>query len=88
VELVHLYRTFPGGHPRLCDAAAATSTRRARSAQQRPKQRQHRLSQAEVVELIAAYRERKSIKEVAQRYEVHRSTVAPLLGRHNVRQTG
>jgi hypothetical protein len=59
------------------------STRRARTAQQRPRQRQHRVSQAEVVELIAAYHQRKSIKGLAQRHEVHRTTVAALLGRHS-----
>jgi plasmid maintenance system antidote protein VapI len=35
------------------------------------------------VELIAAYHQRKSIKELAQRHEVHRTTVAALLGRHS-----
>jgi hypothetical protein len=70
VELVRLYSNLSDEHRLLCDvAAAASTTRRARSAQQRPRQRQYRLNQAQVAELIAAYRQRKSINELARRYD-------------------
>jgi hypothetical protein len=39
-----------------------------------------------IVELIATYHQRKSIKELGQRCEVHRTTVAALLGRYNARR--
>ena len=88
MELVRLYSNLSDEHRLLCDvAAAASTTRRARSAQQRPRQRQYRLNQAQVAELIAAYRQQKSIKELARRYDVHRSTVSALLDRHNARQS-
>ena len=39
-----------------------------------------------IVELIATYHQRKSIKELGQRCEAHRTTVAALLGRYNAQR--
>lgn len=69
-----------GVHP----AKSAASSRRTHEAPDRPRQRQHRLSQAQVVELIASYRQRMSIKELAQRFGIHRLTVTALLPRKGV----
>jgi hypothetical protein len=50
----------------------------------RPRQRQRRLGMAEVMELIKAYEQQESIKELAQRFGIHRTTVTSLLRRHGV----
>ena len=41
-----------------------------------PKQRQRRLTRAEIAELVAAYQGGADMKDLAQHYQVHRTTVA------------
>ena len=44
----------------------------------------HRLGSAEVAELIEVYRAARSIKQLAQRFGIHRVPVTALLRRHGV----
>ena len=44
----------------------------------------HRLGSAEVAELIEVYRAGRSIKQLEQRFGIHRVTVTALLRRHGV----
>jgi lambda repressor-like predicted transcriptional regulator len=90
VELVHLYSNRKAGLETLLNLLVkATSSRRA---QRRPVsiQTQIRLNHHQADALAAAYTDGKSIKELAQRYGVHRTTVSALLRRFNVefRQRG
>jgi DNA-binding CsgD family transcriptional regulator len=83
-ELVRLY-----SNPALSALALVElrvqSTARLRCADQpRARQAHHRLSAAEVAQLIAAYGEQVSIKELAERFGIHRVTVTALLRRHSV----
>lgn len=63
----------------------ATSTGRHRE-QPVTRQAQIRLAPHQVTALAAAYRDGKTIKELAQLYGVHRTTVSALLRRSDVRQ--
>jgi lambda repressor-like predicted transcriptional regulator len=67
----------------------ATSARRP-NGRHVPRQNQIRLDPHQAITLVAAYRDGKSIKELAQRYGVHRTTVDSLLRRFDVelRQRG
>ncbi len=49
-----------------------------------PKQAQRRLSQTEVAALVGHYRAGRSLKDLAQDFQVHRGTVAAHLDRHGV----
>jgi predicted DNA-binding protein (UPF0251 family) len=62
----------------------ATSTGRHRE-QPVTRQTQIRLAPHEVTALAAVYRDGKTIKELAQRYGIHRTTVTALLSRQGVK---
>lgn len=83
-ELVRLYSNLSCGGAQLRLVRFASAARRPAEGPKRPKQHHRRLSQAEVFELIAAYGEQLSIKELAQRFGIHRVTVTALLRRHGV----
>jgi hypothetical protein len=83
VELVRLYSNLFGSEAQLHDVAVdAQSLRRAEHAH-RPRQGQRRLNDGEVAELLVAHdQHQESIKHLAQRFKVHRTTIAALLRRH------
>jgi DNA-binding MarR family transcriptional regulator len=87
VELVRLYSNQMPNADQL-DAvrmAALGASRRIDALTSR--QRQHRLDQTEAALLVAAYAEQKSIKDLAKKFEVHRTTVARVLRRAGVKRT-
>lgn len=47
----------------------------------------HRLSEADIAELIEAYRSGATAKALAERYNVHYSTIKKKLRRHGVRRS-
>ena len=84
MELVHLYSNPKAeleALPKLL--ARATSTRRPHK-QPISRQTQIRLDPHQVTALAAAYRDGQTVKELAQRYGVHRTTVSALLRRLDV----
>jgi hypothetical protein len=90
LELVHAYSNLVPQSKTLCQVQIkAASTTRKRDSRPR-RQGQRRLGEAEVVELIVAYGQQKSIKELAAKYRIHRVTVTSLLRRSGVelRQVG
>jgi hypothetical protein len=87
VELVRLYSNLSYDEARFCDVTVAASTRRQSQSAARPRQQQHRLNMDEATELVAAHHRKESITQLAQRYKVHRTTVAALLDRHKERQS-
>jgi transposase len=62
---------------------AASSPRPADESRQ-PRQNQRRISMTEVRMLIKEYEQRASVKDLAQRFGIHRLTVTALLRRHGV----
>jgi transposase len=90
VELVRLYSNLFRDGARLCYLGVAASSQRRGQDAQRSGQRQHRLSQAEIAELIVAYHQGQSIRQLARRFKVHRTTVTALLRRQGIelRQAG
>jgi DNA-binding CsgD family transcriptional regulator len=84
VELVRLYsnpKSGPDGLPELLDRATSTSRPYERPA---ARQAQVRLDARQADGLAAAYRDGHTMKELAQLYGVHRTTVSALLRRLNV----
>jgi DNA-binding MarR family transcriptional regulator len=84
VELVHLYSNPGAGLETLQQLLVrATSARRTH---ERPvsRQTQVRLNSHQAKALAAAYRDGQTMKELAQRYGAHRTTVSALLRRLNV----
>ena len=79
-ELVRLYSNLSCGGAQLRLVRFASAARRPAEGPKRPKQHHRRLSQAEVFELIRPM-EQLSIKELAQRFGIHRVTVTALLRR-------
>jgi len=90
VELMHAYSNLSREAECLHRLRReALSPRPARGAK-RPRQHQRRINKAEVRELIKEYEQGALIKELAQRFGIHRLTVTALLRRHGVklRQAG
>jgi hypothetical protein len=85
VELVRLYSNLQDHEARLRELVTAASSQRPAEALHRPRQHQHRLSAGEVAEVIAGYAQRESIKQLAMRFAIHRTTVVALLRRHHDR---
>jgi transposase len=84
VEVVRLYSNPEAKFETLQSSLArATSTRRP-DERPVPRQTQIRLSPHDVAALAAAYRDGKTIKELAQRFGIHRVTVTAHLRRHGV----
>jgi hypothetical protein len=79
-SLCAFIRTFHD-QARVCDVRVAASLRLRTGSAPRPRQRQHRLSEEEAAELVASYRQQKSIKQLAQQFAIHRTTVAARLRR-------
>jgi CENP-B N-terminal DNA-binding domain len=91
VELVRLYSNLSAETVRLRRVGSTTSsTRPAEGSKRHPRQHQRRLSMTEVAKLIKEYEQQSSVKELAQRFGIHRLTVTALLRRHGVelRRTG
>ena len=84
VELMRLYSNLQDQEARLRELVTAASSQRPTKALHRPRQHQHRLSAGEVAEVIAGYAQRESIKQLAMRFAIHRTTVAALLRRHDL----
>jgi lambda repressor-like predicted transcriptional regulator len=84
VELVRLYSNLLGESLQLLRVRHAASSPRPTEGPKHARQHPHRLSQAEVLEQIAAYGHGESIKQLAQRFGIHRMTVTALLRRHGV----
>jgi DNA-binding MarR family transcriptional regulator len=84
VELVHLYSN-PKAEletlPKLLVRATSTPRPHERSVS---RQTQVRLDPHQATVIAAAYRDGQTMKELAQRYGVHRTTVSALLRRLNV----
>ena len=82
VELVQVYSNLFRGEAGLGDVATSASKRRASRGAERPRQRQRRLSPAEVMQLVAAYRGQGTpMTKLARSFGVHRTTVAAILQR-------
>ena len=86
MELVRLYLNLPDQEARLREVVAAASSERPPEGSHPARQHQHRLSKGEVMELIAAYGQEGSVKVLAQRFAIHRNTIAALLHRHTTAQ--
>ena len=87
--MIHYCNPALGSKPLVRALGAASAHHRA-DALVRRRHRQHRLDEEEVRRLIAAYRDRASVKDLAKRFTVHRGTVTAILKRHGVelRQPG
>jgi hypothetical protein len=84
VELVHLYSNPQSGLktlPKLLSRATSTPRPRERPA---TRQVQIRLDAHQASALVAEYRDGETMKKLAQRYGVHRTTVSALLQRLTV----
>jgi hypothetical protein len=84
VELVRLYSNLAMSTLALEELQVDAATRLRPIDRAVARQAHHKLSQAEVAKLIVAYRERVSVKELAQRFRIHRVTVTALLRRHGL----
>ena len=82
VELVRLYSNLALSVLALVELRSQAGAR-IRAADP-VRQVHHRLGSAEVVDLIEAYSEGRSIEQLAQRFGIHRVTVTALLRRHGV----
>jgi hypothetical protein len=81
---VRLYSNLAPSSLGLVELRVGAATRLRAADRAFARQSHHRLSQAEVAELIVAYREQASVKELAQRFGIHRVTVTALLRRRGV----
>jgi DNA-directed RNA polymerase specialized sigma24 family protein len=84
VELVRLYSNLSCGGEKLRRVRRAATARMPREGPKRSKQHHRRLGPTEVTQLIKAYGEQASVKELAQSIGIHRVTVTALLRRHRV----
>jgi AraC-like DNA-binding protein len=84
VELVRLYSNPEAEADHLRRVQSAASSPRPAGVSRQPRQRQRRLSMTEVTKLIKEYEQHASVKELAQRFGIHRTTVTELLRRHGV----
>jgi hypothetical protein len=82
VELVRLYSNLSAAP--LGGARSACSATRPAEASKRPRQHHRRLGPAEVAKLIETYGQGVTIKQLAERFGIHRVTVSALLHRHGV----
>jgi hypothetical protein len=82
LELLYSNRELETARLRLVRSTADSVRHDGRK--QRPRQRHRRLSMTEVAELIKEYEQGALVKELAQRFGVHRVTVTALLQRHGV----
>ena len=86
VELVRLYSNHRAElETLLVPLVKATSAPRPRERRPAPRQTQVRLNPDHVKTLTAAYSEGKTIKELATRFAIHRTTVKAILERSGVR---
>jgi transposase len=90
VELGASYSNREADVARLRLARMAAETPRPAEGSRKPGQHQRRLSMTEVAELIKEYERGVMVKELAERFGVHRVTVTALLQRQGVeiRKTG
>ena len=81
VDLVHLYskREMKAARPRL--VLTATATPRPPEPERHRRQRQRRLNMTEVSELIKKYEQQVPVKELAEQFGIHRTTVTAILQR-------
>lgn len=84
VELVHLYSNPKERLETLLHLLVKATSDRRPHERQVSRQTQIRLSSHQATSLAAAYRDGQTMKELAQRYGVHRTTVSALLRRLNV----
>jgi transposase-like protein len=81
---VHLYSNPSMGADWLRSVQSAASSPRPAEGSMQPRQHQRRLSMREVSELIKEYEQQASVKELAQRFGIHRVTVTAQLQRQGV----
>ena len=84
VELVRLYSNPAREAAHLRRARSAASTHRPAGGRKQPRQHQRRLTMTEITELMKEYQQGASVKELAQRFGIHRVTVTAVLQRHGV----
>jgi transposase len=84
VEAMRLYSNQAVSSLALVELQVDAATRLRPADRAVARQAHHRLSQPEVAELIVAYREQVSVKDLAERFGIHRVTVTALLRRHGV----
>jgi hypothetical protein len=84
VELVRLYSNPEVESDHLRRVRSTASSPRPANGSRQPRQHQRRLSMTEVTELINAYEQEVSVKDLAQQFGIHRLTVTALLRRHGV----
>jgi len=81
---MRLYSNPPGRQNRLLRARLDATSEERSPESSPPRLRMKRLDAPTVAELIDGYRGGAKIKDLAQRFGVHRTTVTCLLRRHNV----
>jgi hypothetical protein len=84
VEVMRLYSNLPGPQNRLQRARLNATAKERAPESAAPRLRMKRLDAPSVAELIDGYRGGAKIKDLAQRFGVHRTTVTCLLRRHGV----
>lgn len=84
VELVHLYSNREAWLETLRQLLIKATSARRPHGQPVSRQTQIRLNPHQATALAAAYRDGLTMKELAQRFGVHRTTVSALLRRHTV----
>jgi lambda repressor-like predicted transcriptional regulator len=84
VELVRLYSNPAREAAHLRRARSAASTHRPAGGRKQPRQHQRRLTMTEITELMKEYQQGASVKELAQRFGIHRVTATAVLQRHGV----
>jgi hypothetical protein len=85
VELVHAYSNLLPGAESMLRLRVKASSPRPAGGPKRPRQNQRHLRESEVEELIKEYEEGAMVKELAQRFSIHRLTVTAILRRHGVK---
>jgi hypothetical protein len=90
VELVHAYSNLLTHAETLLQLRVKASSPRPAGGPKRHRQHQRRLRESEVEELIAAYEQLEPVKELAELFGIHRTTVTTILQRLGVelRQKG
>ena len=79
VDLVHLYSKRETEAARLRLVLSATATPRPPEPKRHRRQRQHRLSMTEITKLIKKYEQQVPVKELAEQFGIHRTTVTAIL---------
>ena len=81
---MRLYSNLPGQQKRMHRTRLDATAKERSPESSAPRLHTKRLDALDITELIDSYRGGAKIKELAQRFDVHRSTVSSLLHRHGV----